>query len=263
MIISKCVDVKASNDSDAMGEYFLVALSDAMATLKIDNLPVMQIRTNMCNLTLSEIRWFTGGGSTSKSGTHVSFYQFINGFASLDCGILHNDQFATIGRYADEKLANNSFELIQLDNAAYCPAYIWPSSDSTPQNVRRVPYYLYNGADVAYIGFGHPSQGIVFAKLKSIDDDTVYKYVVIFIGETGYDASDYAYLGRCQAIKVLSDASLMTDSYTAYTNRKLDNINKAVIEKFIHNGYYSNELFWFDGLCPSGLFNINNNTYYI
>lgn len=265
MIISKCVDIKSVTASDAMGEYFFTVFNDAAATLRINNQPVMQVEPNVCDLTFNAVYNFTGNGGSGKSGKHVSFFQFINDFASLDCGIMHNDEFATLGRYNSANVTSTQFNLYNLNTSSIgesCSTYLYPAYDKSPRSLRATPYYLYNGADIAYVGLGHMDQCIVFAKLKSTDDPTIFKYVVIVVAENSYAiSSDYAYRGMYDSMKIITNSSLQTITYSGYINRKLDNINKSVIEKFIIDGFYSNELFLFDGLCPCGLFNLNNNTY--
>ena len=285
MITTKCVNIQAHTVFNAICEYNFSALCDAAATLKIDNKSVLEIDPNMTDRRFLRCSYFYFGGNGGNArGDHVNYFKFANDFAYINCGIFNTCAIVTICRTD----ANSSDYVYTVDREDCIRVWgldcanigdgveyflgglmhddnsAWGYYNSIPR-IKELPYYLYNGVSVAYLGLGSHKANVVFAKMKSIDDPTQYKYIIITVNirpnlsDGAY--SDNLYYGRYYNLKILDSNSVATTTYTGPINKYLTDVDKSVIEKFVYNGYYSDELYLFDGLCPDGLFSINGNTY--
>lgn len=261
MIQIKNVDVKSLTDKDGVSEYNFAMLNDAAAVLRIDGLPVMEIDPAFVDVDIGSMSFFYYGGGANPNAAHSSYFKFVNSFGYTDYGIFNGNYAISPCRVNQSCLTNNGQQLTVIpihpgSNSRYLNTINW---EAPITDVGKTSYMLYNGTDVAYFNTGSTHRCVVFAKLKSIDDPSVFKYVIICCSSTSL-TSNSLYYNNYTHVSIIHSSGYAYE-YTSNINNRLDRLNKAVIEKFVFNGYYSDELFIFDGLCPDGIFTINNNTY--
>ena len=262
MIQVKTVDIKSTSAIDAAGEYHFAMLNDAAATLRIDSLPVMEIDPNFVDVNFgSAYHFYISGNGGNVDGRHSSYFKFANSFSYMDYGIFTVNYAMSPCRVNSSCITNNGDRVNVIpihdgNNYRHLSAIAFGGSIT---DIVGTPYFLYNGTDVAYFNTGATHRGVVFAKLKSIDDPSVFKYIVICCTSTDMGANA-KYYNNYTHVSILHSSGYAYE-YTENINNRLAILNKAVIERFVFDGYYSDELFIFDGLCPDGIFTINNNTY--
>lgn len=253
-----------------MTDFNVAAMTDIKNTLELDNLPVMHINQYMNDVSYSKFRSVTTSSDENISGAHSYYFEFINNFAQYDCGIIVSNRVMT----------HLSANPVEGSVPTYLPIKSWCtfsdvgkqipifhpfSYDASPTvaHIGACPYYMYNGANVAFFAIGHINHCMLFVKLKSIDDDSVTKYVIMMACNTNARTynSDPFYYGTYRNVYIMDNPNYV---YTKYENNMKLNAydgSKVYIEKFIYNGYYSDEIFIFDGVCPNGIFKLNNDTY--
>lgn len=262
MIQIKTVDIKSTSAIDAAGEYHFAMLNDAAATLRIDSLPVMEIDPNFVDASFDSVRYFyISGNGGNTNGTHSSYFKFVNSFSYMDYGIFTANYVMSPCRVNSSCITNNGNQIVVIpihdgNNSRHLNSIVFNGAIT---DIVGTPYFLYNGTDVAYFNTGATHRGVVFAKLKSIDDPSVFKYIVICCTSASMGANA-KYYNNYTHVSILHSSGYAYE-YTENINNRLALLNKAVIERFVFDGYYSDELFIFDGLCPDGIFTINNNTY--
>lgn len=261
MIQVKTVDIKSATAIDAAGEYHFAMLNDAAATLRIDSLPVMEIDPNFVDTNFDIARHFLSGNGGNADGKHSSYFKFVNSFSYMDYGIFTANYVMSPCRVNSSCITNNGSRINVIpihagDNYRHLNAIAYNGAIT---DIVGTPYFLYNGTDVAYFATAVNHRCVVFAKLKSIDDPSVFKYIVICCTSTELGANA-KYYNNYTHVSILHSSGYAYE-YTDNINNRLALLNKAVIERFVFDGYYSDELFVFDGLCPDGIFTINNNTY--
>jgi hypothetical protein len=269
LLITKTANITSNSVTDAITEFNVNAMTDIANTLRIDNLPVMQIDPdiNDINFTTFILSAASTSSSVNKSGAHTTYFEFINNFAQYDCGMVVSNRILThaylaIGSdrtYVPRAWINFS------DVGAQIPHYHPFDYDASPAivNIGACPYYMYNGTDVAYFAIGHINHCILFAKLKSIDDDTVTKYVVFTCCNTSTNTAntDPFYYGTYRNVYIMDSPNMIYNRYENNMHLNVYDGSKIYIEKFIYNGFYSDEIFIFDGVCPNGIFTLNNISY--
>jgi hypothetical protein len=245
----------ATNDlATGITSFIVTTFNDIADKLKINNTKILHRSDLNDNSTYSSATYMPFGGQVSY--TRI-YYDFINDFANFNCGVVIGKNGSMYGAYMARSELNGS--TVTDTECSTRTTIIRPSTVSI-YNMINKPYYIYNSQTLAYFAIGHVSHGIVFAKLKSIDDPLVTKPVIISFGFTSSSASDCT-LGVADIITVLDSPSLQVAAYTSNINSSIDGADMMRISKFIYNGYYSDEIFVFDGMTPSGIFTLDNNTY--
>ena len=258
MIQKKYVNINADSVNDALYEHLFTAMCDICNTVKLNNNPVIRLDNYLIK-------------RVNNNFQNETFFRFVNDFESF------NDGLIIWGGVPDLALC----KINDADNISkyYTDAYvtpIFPSNDSnystcinpvtnttslTPAKISNIPYYMYTGTDVAYFAFGHTSRCCILAKMKSIDDPTVFKYMIILHGYDGSGSSYNYVFGNYKGIYIYNSESLACEKITSRINYTGVDINNIIVEKFIYDGYYTDDLFLFNENCPSGIFTVDGTTY--
>jgi hypothetical protein len=259
MIVNKLAELTdTSSDVNSQINYYKISLSDFADYLKIDNKKILQY-ADFCEDSAYKSKSVS---LFSQNFSRHTFIKTINDFSGLDAGLLHG--YTSNNQYSGIYLARIHYDSTQspaIDetNAADECSMCQPGNLST-YNYINLPYYMYNGQTIAYCAIGHTKHSALFAKLKSIDDPTQFKYVIIISGSNidSYGHSDA--IGKNLRIAILDNNNFSRNYYTTDI-RKTSDSKTITVEKFVHKGYYSDEIFVFNGDCPSGLFKLDNVTY--
>ena len=262
MILSKLpVITDISSVDNAKIEFMKYVFIDIANTLKIDNTPILRYESFSEDPTYRSKTIALFG----RSWDRYAFINSINNFSDIDIGLTFVFDKGGSGpttlpmRIEYDDTTEPVTDVTTLANYTIMP---FMAQQSAIIDVINTPYFLYNGTSIAYFAIANINHGMLFAKMKSVDDPTSFKYVVIISG-TNYDTYRYNdKYGFVNGIQIFDNPNLQSTRYTdkiRYSaNGDLDTI---CIEKFIHNGYYSDDIFLFDGACPKGLFTLDNVTY--
>ena len=258
MIQKKYVNVNADNVNDALYEHLFTAMCDICSTVKLNGNPVIKLDNYLIK-------------RRNDNYQNETFFRFVNDFESFNDGLMiwafvpnlalcKIDDADNISKYYTDDYVSPTFP---SNNYTYSTR-INPVTDTTsltPAKISNIPYYMYTGTDVAYFAFGHTSRCCILAKMKSIDDPNVFKYIMMLVGYDGA-ASAYNYVfGNYKAIYIYNSASITAEKITSRINYTGTDIDNIVVEKFIYNGYYTDDLFLFNENCPSGIFTVDGTTY--
>lgn len=264
MLQCKHTKVRTNDTYMAYYRFYQDVVMDAMHNLSLDNKPIIGIDDNFFNL-------YSVNSSISSSSAlhHLSYFKFINDFSTfggLMTGIWDNGDDYTrlmIAKINDDRFTDNG-----MLNWSY-PANMekWGAISTFDgytawDEIKNLPYYLYNSDTIAYLGVGHTSTHIAFIKMKSIEDPSIVKpFILIGMGGTAESISVFS--GLTSYLYIIDDDNFTATKYGP--NYKFyDNIvdtQTIVIEKFVYGNWYSDELFVFNGDYPGGMFKLNNDTY--
>lgn len=254
MIVSKLAELTDTSSYDnAQINYFKIVLSDFADYLKIDNKSILQY-ADFC-----EDSTYTSKELTidSRACTRRTFVKTVNDFGSIDAGLLH--VFSNYSAMLPARIHYTTSPAVDETNTISC-AIVEHGKALSITDYINLPYHMYNGQTVAYCAIGHTKHSVTFAKLKSIDDPTNFKYIIIASGKTYTSDNLNDRVGFNNSMVIIDNDNF---AYTQYTSdiHKTSNSKIISIEKFVNNGYYSDEIFIFNGDCPSGIFKLDNVTY--
>lgn len=258
MVISRHYIPSDMSHGNVLKEFLVGSLDDVAARLRFDNSPVLTYSSYNADEDYAQDQTSAPGSSWVANRI---YYEFTGEFASMNCGLM---VYYTIDRYCIFPIRSEYDGQTITDTAtSICYAIAYPSTATYSRGaayLMNMPYYIYNGDTVSYFGYGHIAHAVVFAKLKSIDDPSITKNVILF-NTQGVNGSD-EHLGYYTSLLILDNTSLVTSVYaSSFENTQTDCCNKIRIEKFVHNGFYSDELVRFEGICPGGLFILDNTIY--
>ena len=237
--------------------YYDMVLSDMSNILKIDNKKVFERASyNNDSDYATKIRRMPN----DSHEFYGLYYPFCNDFASFDCGLM---LYSFTGDNKRALFTCRSQSDINVDDTFLniATVMVYSADEYTANKLSSTPCYYHVGSNIVYLGFEHPTCSVIFAKLKSIDDPSTTKPVVIFVGKQ-FALNSYLYpqLGYPDSITILENNTMQVTSYNTYFSHKLTS-NNITVENFVYNGYFSDEIVILDGDCPKGLFKLGNDTF--
>ena len=258
MVISRHYVPSDTTHANVLKEFLVGSLNDISSRLTFNGSPVLSYSSYNSDANYAQDQ--TSAPGMSWVSTRI-YYEFAGDFAFMNCGLM---VYYSLDKYCIFPVRSEyDGETITDTPTSISYAIAFPSTHTYSRGalyLMNMPYYIYNGDTVSYFGYGHIAHAVVFAKLKSIDDPNVTKNVVLF-NTHGVNGSD-EHLGFYSSLLILDNTSLVTSVYeSSFENTQIDSCNKIRIEKFIHNGFYSDELVRFEGICPGGLFILDNTIY--
>lgn len=282
-VITKIVPTYDSQVASAQAQTTLELFKNAISGLTLNNKLVANHTWELVNDVntdkfFSAIKYFPYNTSAnnllklnrSSWKGKIGHFEFINDFENYDFGLLY-DLYASsdtynklavlpgkvynpVDRYADTE--SLQFYTVGLHT-------IYGTTASYAINNRFV-LYTYSGTNISFLSIGNLSRCILFTYGHTMDDPSVMHPTIIISAWSNVSEqwSSTAALREANTIDVFVNNRRVPDTFSSNIDDYSYNINKLILYKFTHDGYYFDNVFTYDGVLPSEHFIYDGHEYF-